>query len=162
MTTPKTNAVPLPLQRVISNMGAADNDADALDLLLVEDSYADMLTTLRAINDANLPYKLNLITNGDDVIPYLMNAVQERMPDLILLDMGLPGTDGFEILESLSALPALLRAVPIAIITKYTDFNYLDKTYELPIYGFLTKPVDHAKMREILARVYGFADVCVN
>lgn len=144
-------------RRTVEQLDSFLEDDNALNILLVEDDYGDMLMTLQAINDVHLPYELNRITHGDEVLPYLMNAMQERLPDLILLDMGLPGTNGFEILETLAGASALVRSVPIAIITMYSNFDYLNKTYDLPIYGYLTKPVKADKMKDIFAKVSEFA-----
>ena len=100
---------------------------------------------------------MNRINHGDDVLPYLAKAAEERMPDVILLDMGLPGSDGFEILAALASAPALMRSAPIIIITGHSDFEYIQKTYDLPIYGFLTKPVHADTLRDALAKLAEFS-----
>lgn len=141
--------------RIYAARAEMAGDEDALNLLLVEDDYGDMLMTMQAIDAAGLPYELNRITHGDEVLPYLMNAMQDRLPDLILLDMGLPGKDGFEILEMLAGAPSLLRAVPIAIVTMYANFDYVRKTYDLPIYGYLTKPLQPKNIQRVFDRISG-------
>lgn len=136
----------------------ADND-NLVNILLVEDDYSDTLLTIQGINATQVPYNLDRITRGDDVLPYLNNCLQTKLPDLLLLDMGLPGVNGFEILENLSSAPANMRAIPIAIITGHKHFDYLSTTYSsLPIYGYLTKPLRAEAMNPILSKVLNFKD----
>jgi CheY-like chemotaxis protein len=134
---------------------AADND-NLLNILLVEDDYNDSLLTIQTVNATRVPYNLDRITHGDDVMPYLKNCMQSHLPDILFLDMGLPGMNGFEILETLARSPAAMRAIPIAIITGHTHFDYLPKTFALPIYGYLTKPIRLENIRPILSKVTDF------
>lgn len=134
----------------------ADND-NLINILLVEDDYSDTLLTIQRINATQIPYNMDRITEGGEVLPYLKNCLQTRLPDLMLLDMGLPGVDGFEILERLAQSPATMRAIPIAIVTGHRNFDYLSTTYQnLPIYGYLTKPLHVEDINAILAKVTGF------
>lgn len=135
----------------------ADND-NRLNILLVEDDYNDSLLTIQTVNATGIPYNLDRITHGDDVLPYLQNCSAQQWPDILLLDMGLPGTNGFEILEKLTHAPAAMRAIPIAIITGHTNFDYLPKSFALPIYGYLTKPLRVENIHPILSRVTDFRD----
>ena len=137
---------------------ATVGDGDAIDILLVEDSYGDALRMMNALNAANLPYTVERIDNGDEVLPYLERASQKKMPDIIFLDMELPGTDGFEILERLAAASAHLKSVPIVVVTIQSNFNYLKETYDLPIYGHLTKPINIESVRTILSDVSRLVD----
>jgi len=134
----------------------ADND-NLINILLVEDDFSDALLTVQKIKATQVPYNLDRIMHGDDVLPYLRNCMQSRLPDIMILDMGLPGVNGFELLEALNEAPAALRAVPIVIITGYQHFDYLSATYNsLPIYGCLTKPLNVDDINPILAKVTDF------
>lgn len=134
---------------------AADND-NLLNILLVEDDYNDSLLTIQTVNAMHVPYNLDRITHGDDVLPYLQNCLQTQLPDILFLDMGLPGMNGFEILERLAKAPAAMRAIPIAIVTGHTHFDYLPKSFALPIYGYLTKPLRAESIQPILSKVMDF------
>lgn len=130
-----------------------DEDEKAINILLVEDSYGDTLLMLTALNSVNLPYTLDRIDNGDDVLPYLEKAAQEKRPDVIFLDMELPGTDGFEILQTLASGPEHIKSIPVVIMTIQSNFNYLKKTYDLPICGHMTKPVNAESVQTILSNL---------
>ncbi|MDE2029214.1 MAG: response regulator [Alphaproteobacteria bacterium] len=131
---------------------AADND-NLINVLLVEDDYSDTLLTIQKINATSIPYNLDRITHGDDVLPYLGNCAQTRLPDIMLLDLGLPGADGFDVLQALMGAPAALRAVPIAVITGLRDLSPMSSAYrDLPIWGCLAKPVSVDDLLPILSK----------
>ncbi|MGB9152508.1 MAG: response regulator [Alphaproteobacteria bacterium] len=129
----------------------AANCGCQIDILLVEDNYGDALMMLDALNASQVPYTLNRIDHGDDVLPYLEKAVHEKLPDIIFLDMELPGIDGFEILECLAASPAPIRSIPIVLVTIQSNFKYVKQTYDLPIQGYLTKSVNAESVKTILS-----------
>ncbi|MEE8392526.1 MAG: GAF domain-containing protein [Anaerolineae bacterium] len=90
-------------------------------------------------------YNLAFARNGTEA---LAKAI-ELTPDLILLDVMMPGMDGFEICRRLRADP-LLATVPIIMITALNDRNSRSQGIEAGADDFISKPFDHA---ELLARV---------
>lgn len=135
-------------------MASPPGDMNAVKVLLVEDNTADSYFTLKALNSSEIPYKLDCISDGSKVLSYLENSEIASMPDLIILDLGLPGTNGFEILERLSKAHATIRAIPIVITTGYPDFKYLREMYDLPIYDYLEKPVSTKKISALLDKIH--------
>jgi CheY-like chemotaxis protein len=119
-----------------------------LHILLVEDTMSDALLIRTALDDACLPYHLQRLRGGDEVLPWLALARGENaLPDVILLDLGLPRMDGFELLSELAASGMALRAIPIVILTGYEDFEYVRKSYNLHVPAYLTKPCHSEKLR---------------
>lgn len=131
--------------------------AHKLSILLVEDIGSDAILTKIALDAAHVPYALSKIRHGNEVLPYLRirkKACPEDLPDLILLDLGLPGMDGFEILAELTHASPGIRSIPLVILTAYPHFEYLRSTYpHLHIIEHLAKPCSAEKMRPILAKV---------
>ena len=80
--------------------------------------------------------------NGDDGLRLL----EEQRPDLVLLDVGLPRRDGYEILRDLRAF----TDVPVIMLTARDDVADKVKGLELGADDYITKPFDHL---ELLARV---------
>lgn len=77
-----------------------------------------------------------------------LGLVHERMPDLVMLDIQMPGTNGFQFVEHLSdedILPA------IVFVTAYDDFAV--HAFEISATDYLLKPVDEERLAESLDRV---------
>jgi signal transduction histidine kinase len=92
--------------------------------------------------------------NGYEVIPAAsgpeaLAAIETRKPDLILLDMMMPGMDGFELLAALRAQPQL-RAIPAVFLTAAHDRDLLLRAFESGAVDYVTKPF---MPEELLARV---------
>ncbi|HWS77987.1 MAG TPA: hybrid sensor histidine kinase/response regulator [Thermomonas sp.] len=92
--------------------------------------------------------------NGYEVIPAgngpeALAAVETQTPDLILLDMMMPGMDGFELLAALRAKPEL-RDVPAVFLTAAHDRDLLLRAFEAGAVDYVTKPF---MPEELLARV---------
>ena len=92
--------------------------------------------------------------NGYEVVPAAtgpeaLAAAQAQTPDLVLLDMMMPGMDGFELLAALRALPAL-RDVPAVFLTAAHDRDLLLRAFDAGAVDYVTKPF---MPEELLARV---------
>jgi two-component system cell cycle response regulator DivK len=81
-------------------------------------------------------------------------AISVRVPDLILMDLGLPGKDGYEITRELRGQPET-RNVPILAVTSFAMKGDRAKAMEAGCNGHLTKPIDRAllvsEVRRLLA-----------
>lgn len=74
-------------------------------------------------------------------------ACAERTPDLVLLDLGLPGMDGWGFLDALRATPGG-DDVPVIIVSILDDERLDDRP---PVAGYLTKPFRNADVDSLLA-----------
>lgn len=119
-----------------------------LHILLAEDVMSDALLTNISLKATNVPYKLATIRYGDEVIPYLKSGY--FTPDLMMLDLGLPCMDGFEVLADLAREHVFLREIPIAILTGLKDFEYIKDIYPLNIVAHIGKPCDSNELRSLL------------
>jgi CheY-like chemotaxis protein len=81
-------------------------------------------------------------------------AIRGRAPDLIMMDIGLPGKDGYTLTKELKEDPAT-RAIPILVVTSYAMRSDRTKAFEAGCNGYLTKPVDRA---QLLEQVRGLLD----
>ena len=129
---------------------------DPLDILLVEDVASDALLLRLALDTSRMPYRLRSIRKGDEVLPWLMQELKngrQALPDVLLLDLGLPCMDGFEVLAGIAAAKPDIRAIPIVILTGYEHFEYIRQSYDLCVTAYINKPCDPAAIYEILARL---------
>ena len=121
---------------------AESKDAQPL-VLLVEDNENDIQFVLETLKDQ--PCRIEVLKTGKDVLP----RVQKGDIDLILLDILLPETDGFEVCRRLKASEAA-KDIQVVIISCLTDLDSKIKGIELGAEEFLVKPL---MPRELVARV---------
>jgi CheY-like chemotaxis protein len=88
--------------------------------------------------------------------PEAVAAAAEFVPDVVLLDIGLPGMDGFEVARRLRAIPALAGAILVAM-TGYGSDEDRTTAKEAGFNEYLVKPVDLDLLQTWLRRVEGFA-----
>jgi len=81
-----------------------------------------------------------------------VEMARQFRPDVILLDLGLPGWDGFEVARRLKADPEL-RSAQLVALTGYSGDETVEQARELGFTTHLTKPADLALLREVLSRM---------
>ena len=77
-----------------------------------------------------------------------MNAAVENLPDLVLLDIGLPGGDGFTVAEKIQSL--VRTPIPMIFITASKQPGFRQKANELGAAGYFEKPYE---AEELLAAI---------
>ena len=87
-------------------------------------------------------YEVHTAASGEEALA----AVAEQLPDLILLDVMMPGIDGFEVARRLKA-DARTRSIPIVMVTALEDREARLKGLEAGAAEFLTKPVSRAELQ---------------
>ncbi|MEP7137230.1 MAG: response regulator [Chloroflexota bacterium] len=112
-------------------------------ILIVDDAPSARETLVALLDKEN--YQLHLAADGFQALK-LLKTLQ---PDLILLDVMMPGLDGFEVCRRIRSDPRLAE-VPIILLTALDDRESLLKGIESGADDFLHKPVDR---QEIIARV---------
>jgi DNA-binding response OmpR family regulator len=116
------------------------NASTATSILLVEDDLR--LSELVSRYLENHGFRVEIIAHGDQVLP----RVQRHPPDLVILDLGLPGQDGFSICKQLR--PAF--SIPILILTaRDNDIDHV-LGLELGADDYVIKPVEP---RVLMARI---------
>src|SRR4051812_48072633 len=103
-------------------------------ILLVEDSRADVLIIERALNEGNVPHRLTVLSDGRLALEHLARLVEPDadlalQPDIVLLDLNLPGLDGCQVLSRIKADP-VLRALPVVVLTTSRNDDDVYQTYQ--------------------------------
>jgi two-component system LytT family response regulator len=75
-----------------------------------------------------------------------VSAIQELGPDLVFLDVQMPGLDGFEVIEAVG----IERMPPVVFVTAYDEFAV--KAFEVQAVDYLLKPFDQARFKKAFAR----------
>ena|SRR6266850_1347340 len=120
---------------------------DQAVILIAEDREDDILLIQRALRKAQVLNPVQIVHNGDEVIAYLKgegkfsNRAEYPLPSLLLLDLKMPRTDGFEVLIWIREEPNL-RALRVIVLTSSADMRDVNRAYELGANSFLVKPMD--------------------
>jgi DNA-binding response OmpR family regulator len=83
-----------------------------------------------------------------------MSEARKNQPDLIILDLGLPGGDGFTVMERLQANPQL-AVIPIIIVSGRTGHDNRVRAMKAGAKAFLEKPVDNAELLAVIRQALG-------
>lgn len=131
-------------------------DDKAIRILLAEDNGSDALLTRIALSSTSIPFTLSTVKKGTEVLSRLkfdLNFCTSQLPDLILLDLGLPEIDGFELLSEFSRMSPTIRSLPIVVLTAHKHFDYIKHSYPLCIAAYINKPCKSEELEDILVRV---------
>lgn len=104
-------------------------------ILIAEDTF-DFREMLRHFLEAN-GYRTLEASDGEQAVEV---ATRER-PDLILMDLGLPGTDGLSAVARIREHISLAE-MPILIVSAYDRLEYRTEAVSAGCSGYVTKPVD--------------------
>ncbi|MEQ9481794.1 response regulator [Coleofasciculus sp. F4-SAH-05] len=115
-----------------------------IEILLIEDSPSDANLIQISFKQAKIPNTLRWVEDGETALEYLLHQgdyTNSPRPDLIVLDLNLPGMDGQEVLTSIKSDPTLKR-IPVIVLTTSEDEGDILKSYELNANCYITKPID--------------------
>lgn len=129
-----------------------------VEILLVEDSPADVRLTVEILKETKLLNQLNTVRDGVEALDYLHRRVQysdSSRPDLILLDLNLPKKDGLEVLAEIKRDPSL-RRIPVVILTTSKTEEDILQSYNLHANCYVTKPVDLEQFVKVVKSIEGF------
>jgi chemotaxis family two-component system response regulator Rcp1 len=139
-------------------MWAIMGDPTFIQILLVEDSLADIDLTLEALEEAKFVNEVNTVRDGAAAIAYLRREAgyeEAVRPDLIILDLNLPKRSGHEVLQTLKA-DSELRRIPVAVLTTSGAESDVVKSYDLGANCYLTKPVDVGQFLKVVQSIEDF------
>ncbi len=122
-----------------------------MKILLLEDEYALRVSVEEFLDD--LGYEVTAFGNGDDAF----DAIYEESYNLLILDVKVPGMDGFALLKSLRERDIL---IPTLFVTSLTEVDNLEHGFELGCCDYIKKPYD---LKELQIRVeYALRRECLH
>jgi CheY-like chemotaxis protein len=130
-------------------------DLATVPLLLVEDNDEDALILQRAFRALNFSNPIFRVKDAEQAIAYLSgtgayaNRAEFPLPSLVLLDLGLPAVDGFEVLRFIRRTPDVSHLLAI-VLTSSDVSGDIARAYELGADSYLVKPGDLSDVEEVL------------
>ena len=124
-------------------------------ILLVDDNRMDVELTLDAFEQAHLGNDIEVARSGQEALDRLFAGAPDAdgrirpLPDLILLDLKMPGIDGMEVLRRIKQTP-VSRRVPVIILTSSSDQGDRALAYDAGANSYLVKPVSFDGFLEVV------------
>jgi len=123
-------------------------------ILIAEDFEDDVYLIRHALEKAGVLNPTQVVRSGEDAIAYLQgegefaHRDEYPLPSLLLLDLKMPGTDGFQVLRWVRQQPGL-KALRVIALTSSEDIRDVNHAYECGANSFLVKPMDFENSVEI-------------
>lgn len=139
-------------------MAASEAVGRPMEILLVEDSVVSARLTMGALKQGCVQHRMTWLTDGQDALEFLNRAgrfANAPRPDLVLLDLGLPGRDGREVLADLKSDPKF-EHIPVVVLTGSTAEEDIEAAKKLNIEGYMTKPVDMEQFLQLVRELKNF------
>lgn len=127
-------------------------------ILLVEDNKDLQELGSRALAAVAPGAQVTLASNGKQALAQLAEASTRspsRRPDLILLDLKLPGMDGTGVLEQMRADPAYLD-VPVVVLSSCRSLEDIRRAYDAGANSYVPKPVEFTELKDVIERIAGY------
>ncbi|MCM8528624.1 MAG: response regulator [Lentisphaeraceae bacterium] len=139
-------------------MDSLANIGKPIEIMLVEDNPGDVFLTKKAFKTAKITNQLMVAEDGEIAMAMLRKEGKYKdtvTPDLILLDLNLPGKDGREVLEEIKE-DEELRRIPVIILTSSHAEKDILESYNMHANSYVIKPLDFSKFTEIVKSIEDF------
>jgi CheY-like chemotaxis protein len=115
-------------------------------ILVVDDAVDNLAMISLALQQQG--YQVVTAVNGEDAV----SVAIQTLPNLILMDINLPGLDGLGATRRIREIDGL-REVPIVAVTALGTEGFQRAAYDAGVSGYLTKPIDLDRMNQLIARL---------
>jgi two-component system, response regulator len=110
-----------------------------VEILLVEDSPADVELTIRALSKHNLANHVHVARDGAEALEFLRG--RRHVPKVVLLDLKLPKMSGLEVLRTLKG-DDRTKSIPVVVLSSSREEPDIAEAYRLGANSYIVKPVD--------------------
>ncbi len=145
-----------------------DGPAKKTVLLMADDDEDDCLLMKEAVREVFRKNNFFCLPNGQELMDYLLrrgiytDKEQFPPPDIILLDLNMPGKNGFDTLKEIKEHPQL-RAIPVLIFSTARDQAQIELCYKLGANSYITKPMSFDQLLKTVQCVsdywFGITDI---
>ena len=106
------------------------------------------------MREARIANQLHVAEDGESALAFLRDDARPR-PDLVLLDLNLPGIDGREVLEQIKGDPALAQ-IPVVILTTSRSEQDILAAYQNHTNCYIVKPLDLQQFIDVVHQIQQF------
>jgi CheY-like chemotaxis protein len=129
-----------------------------VNILLVEDNEGDIILTTEAFKDMKLENNISIVRDGEEALRFLKKQeeyVSAITPQLILMDINLPGMDGKQLLDKIKKDDAL-KEIPVVMLTCSAADEDISECYDKHVNWYITKPIDFDKYTKVMHEIEAF------
>ena len=129
-----------------------------IEILLVEDNPGDVDLTREGLADGKIRNNLHVAGDGEEAMAFLRRGGEHAdmpVPDLILLDLNLPGKDGREVLTEIKA-DEQLGHIPVVVLTSSQDEEDILRSYRLHANCYISKPIRFGEFVKVVQSIEEF------
>ena len=126
--------------------GTRGSMSQKVKILLVEDQDINQIIANSLLKKAGA--EVDIAETGK----ISLSKIQQNHYDLVLMDLGLPDTDGYQVTQEIRKLGNALNLIPIIAVTAHVDEESKKKAIQVGMNGFIEKPLDDNKIKDIFKR----------
>ena len=129
-----------------------------VNILLVEDNEGDIILTTEAFKDMKLDNKIDVVRDGEEALRFLKKQepfADVSTPQLILMDINLPGMDGKQLLDIIKK-DERLKNIPVVMLTSSDTDEDISECYDKHVNWYITKPIDYDKYTKVMHEIEAF------
>lgn len=127
------------------------NSAPPARIVLAEDDRTLARLIAVALKQTGFPHVLKIAHDGDSAIAMLV----EQRPDLFLLDLYMPGKDGFDVLRHIKQQEHL-RGIPVVMFSSSSQPADVNRAYDLHVNAYVMKHTDFPELCRSLGSIMNF------
>ncbi len=133
-----------------------ENEQKQITVLLVEDEAGDQKLIKTALLGQNDELKLKIVSSGEAAIDYLQMSLVDShwypKPNLILLDLNMPGMSGKEFLKLIKA-DDNLRSIPVVVVTTSDIESDIEDCYAMHAAGYIQKSASLQELNDVIKKL---------
>ena len=127
-----------------------------VNILLIEDDLGDQKLIKKSLLNQRIGNELFIASSGEEALDFLSQSkagVPEcPEPDLILLDLNMPGMGGKEFLKHIKA-DSKLDTIPVVVLTTSDSEQDILESYKLHASGYIRKPITLEGFRQVMSEM---------
>jgi two-component system response regulator (stage 0 sporulation protein F) len=144
--TPRRSAISLVLEVVLILLPVVC-DQMARHYILVVDDDAGMRDVLRE-HVTRMGYSVETAANGAEALA----AILCQRPDLVLLDLRMPGMNGLDVLKQIQDID---KTIPVMMVSGENDHSVIGETLKRAVFAFVPKPFDSRYLHHLVTAIVG-------
>jgi two-component system, chemotaxis family, response regulator Rcp1 len=126
------------------------------EILVVEDNPADVTLLREAMRNCQVPHRLRVVADGTSAIELLDSCSRRSWcPDLVLLDLNLPGRSGYDVLKAIRS-NEVTASVPVIVLSSSQDQADVDRAYDAYANCYIVKPSEIDSLFDVANAIESF------